>query len=70
MTGLLALVLALSLPAAEVQAQCPMCRMSAESNLKNGGTTGRGLNTRHFIHADHALPPCWLYRLYLVAQPE
>lgn len=45
MTGLLALVLALSLPpATEVQAQCPMCRMSAESNLKNGGTTGRGLN--------------------------
>ena len=25
-------------------AQCPMCRMSAESNLKNGGTMGRGLN--------------------------
>jgi hypothetical protein len=29
----------------DVQAQCPMCRMSAESNLKNGGTDGRGLNT-------------------------
>ncbi|MFM9949775.1 MAG: hypothetical protein ACKV1O_17695 [Saprospiraceae bacterium] len=42
--GLLALVLALNLPADEAQAQCPMCRMSAESNLKNGGTTGRGLN--------------------------
>jgi len=28
-----------------VQAQCPMCRMSAESNLKAGGTIGRGLNT-------------------------
>jgi len=28
----------------DVQAQCPMCRMSAESNLKNGGTDGRGLN--------------------------
>lgn len=26
------------------QAQCPMCRMSAESNLKNGGTNGKGLN--------------------------
>lgn len=25
-------------------AQCPMCRMSAESNLKNGGTDGLGLN--------------------------
>jgi len=28
----------------EVSAQCPMCRMSAESNLKNGGTDGQGLN--------------------------
>ena len=28
----------------EVSAQCPMCRMSAESNLKEGGTAGRGLN--------------------------
>lgn len=27
-----------------VQAQCPMCKMSAESNLKNGGTAGKGLN--------------------------
>jgi hypothetical protein len=26
------------------QAQCPMCKMSAESNLKNGGTAGKGLN--------------------------
>lgn len=25
-------------------AQCPMCRMSAESNLKNGGTMGTSLN--------------------------
>ncbi|MGA0231888.1 MAG: hypothetical protein ACO3M5_01590 [Saprospiraceae bacterium] len=28
----------------ELSAQCPMCRMSAESNLENGGTEGRGLN--------------------------
>ncbi len=28
----------------ESSAQCPMCKMSAESNLKNGGTTGKGLN--------------------------
>ena len=27
-----------------VQAQCPMCKMSAESNLKNGGSAGKGLN--------------------------
>ena len=26
------------------EAQCPMCRMSAESNLKNGGSEGKGLN--------------------------
>lgn len=25
-------------------AQCPMCKMSAESNLKNGGSAGKGLN--------------------------
>jgi flagellar basal body-associated protein FliL len=30
---------------ADAVAQCPMCRMSAESNLKNGGTEGRALNT-------------------------
>ena len=27
-----------------VSAQCPMCRMSAESNLAAGGTAGKGLN--------------------------
>ena len=27
-----------------VDAQCPMCRMTAESNLANGGDEGRGLN--------------------------
>ena len=27
-----------------LEAQCPMCRMSAESNLKHGGTAGKGLN--------------------------
>jgi hypothetical protein len=24
--------------------QCPMCKMSVESNLKNGGNVGKGLN--------------------------
>jgi hypothetical protein len=24
--------------------QCPMCKMAAESNLKNGGSAGKGLN--------------------------
>jgi hypothetical protein len=28
----------------DIWAQCPMCRMSAESNLANGGTAGNGLN--------------------------
>ncbi|HKK87416.1 MAG TPA: hypothetical protein VJ917_01115 [Saprospiraceae bacterium] len=36
-------ILWLALP--DLQAQCPMCRMSAESNLKDGGTAGKGLNT-------------------------
>ena len=27
-----------------INAQCPMCKMSAESNLENGGTAGKGLN--------------------------
>jgi hypothetical protein len=38
------LFFAVSLTADNSSAQCPMCKMSAESNLKNGGTTGRGLN--------------------------
>ena len=25
-------------------AQCPMCKISAETNLENGGTAGKGLN--------------------------
>lgn len=29
---------------ADVFAQCPMCRATAESNLQNGGTAGKGLN--------------------------
>lgn len=28
----------------DLSAQCPMCRMSVESNLRQGGTTGKGLN--------------------------
>lgn len=28
----------------DLMSQCPMCRMSAESNLKDGGTEGKGLN--------------------------
>jgi len=29
----------------ELFAQCPMCRMSLESNLENGGTAGKTINT-------------------------
>jgi len=43
--SLVALIGALMLPATQMQAQCPMCRLSAETNLKNGGTEGKGLNT-------------------------
>ena len=28
----------------EVSAQCPMCKISAAQNLKDGGTAGAGLN--------------------------
>lgn len=39
------LVIALTFTASiAVEAQCPMCRMSLESNLKNGGTAGSGIN--------------------------
>jgi len=33
-----------SAPTSDLQAQCPMCKMSAESNMKAGGTAGAGLN--------------------------
>jgi LPXTG-motif cell wall-anchored protein len=29
--------------------QCPMCRISLESNLKNGGTAGSGINAGIFM---------------------
>ena len=41
---ILTLATFISLPSTTIEAQCPMCRMSAESNLKNGGTQGKGLN--------------------------
>ncbi len=27
-----------------LSAQCPMCKIGAESNMKNGGSQGKGLN--------------------------
>lgn len=51
----------------EVAAQCPMCRMSAESNLNNGGTVGRGLNTGilYMLAMPYLIVGCigiWWYR--------
>ena len=42
---ILSLFFILSVIPCESAAQCPMCKISAESNLKNGGTAGKGLNT-------------------------
>lgn len=39
-----ALILVVVLMPVDVMAQCPMCRIAAESNLKAGGTSGAGLN--------------------------
>ena len=45
LVGVAALVVLIILLATDVaEAQCPMCRMSAEQNLKDGGTAGKGLN--------------------------
>ena len=41
--GLLVLLLCV-FTNAELLSQCPTCRMSAESNLANGGSEGKGLN--------------------------
>ena len=40
---ILLIILVLVLPDT-LSAQCPMCRMTAESNLANGGNEGQGLN--------------------------
>jgi len=37
-------LLLLAVLSVDLLAQCPMCRMAAETNLQNGGTEGRGLN--------------------------
>lgn len=40
----LVLLVALIFVPEVAEAQCPMCRMTAESNLANGGSEGQGLN--------------------------
>ena len=42
--SILLLSLTLSFSSTTTSAQCPMCKMSAEQNLKDGGTAGKGLN--------------------------
>ena len=42
--ALLTLVLIVIGGDGDLLAQCPMCRATAETNLANGGTEGRGLN--------------------------
>ena len=43
-TTLLLLTIVLSFASIKANAQCPMCKMSTEQNLKDGGTAGKGLN--------------------------
>lgn len=61
------LILLLAANWTEVAAQCPMCKMSAESNLKNGGTVGRGLNAGilYMLAMPYLIVGCigiWWYR--------
>ncbi|MBP7273781.1 MAG: hypothetical protein KA974_08055 [Saprospiraceae bacterium] len=42
--GFILLLLLLAISFGEVWAQCPMCKIGAESNLKAGGSVGKGLN--------------------------
>lgn len=42
---LIGLTLVLILVQQTLFAQCPMCKMAAESNMKSGGSVGKGLNT-------------------------
>jgi hypothetical protein len=45
---ILAMVLLLSNVSAS-NAQCPMCRLTLESNLQNGGAMGKGINAGIFL---------------------
>ena len=39
------IVVLMVFPSMEALAQCPMCRAAVETNLAQGGTEGKGLNT-------------------------
>ena len=41
----LTVILVLIVGQVDLIAQCPMCKLSAESNLRDGGSAGKGLNT-------------------------
>ena len=41
---ILFVALSCSLYSVDSAAQCPMCKISAESNMRNGGSGGKGLN--------------------------
>lgn len=41
---LILVLVILALGTTDLVAQCPMCKMAAESNLREGGTDGKGLN--------------------------
>ncbi len=46
---ILSLTLTFNCISVDTQAQCPMCKMSAENNMKDGGTAGKGLNKGIFM---------------------
>lgn len=46
---ILSLIFAFNMTSVDTTAQCPMCKMSAENNLKDGGTAGKGLNKGIFM---------------------
>ncbi|MBK7226166.1 MAG: hypothetical protein IPH96_12445 [Saprospiraceae bacterium] len=50
-------------------AQCPMCKMAAESNMKDGGMAGRGLNQGSFI-CFATIPGHVYYWLYILERKE
>jgi hypothetical protein len=47
--GLSAMSILIIVSSVDALAQCPMCRISLESNLKNGGTAGSGINAGIFM---------------------
>jgi hypothetical protein len=47
--GLFTIIIGIVASSIESLAQCPMCRITLESNLKNGGTAGSGMNAGIFM---------------------